>query len=111
MLINPSPNARTALASKMRPEFGCAVGGRKWSRMLQSILSCTKPLSVTIPFGSWHGLEYQDRGDLIAERLGRHVKTLELGHEQRRAGTGSGLDLGDQLVVIDILLLIHVEPT
>ncbi len=90
MLTNPSPNARTALASKMRPEFGCAVRGRKRSRMLQSIFRFKRSEKARPTFqssmsarigGSWHGLEYQDRCVLIAECLGCHVQTLELGHE------------------------------
>jgi hypothetical protein len=44
---------------------------------------------------SWQGLEYEYRGILIADRLGCHEQTLELGHEERRTRARPGPDLGD----------------
>ena len=45
---------------------------RRWSRHVAAGILC---------LCSWHGLERQYGGLLVADRLGCHVQTLELGHE------------------------------
>jgi hypothetical protein len=58
-----------------------------------------------------HGLKHQDRGFLIADRLRRDIKAIQLRDEQRSARTGSTLYLGDQFVVVEIALLVDVDPS
>jgi hypothetical protein len=65
-------------------------------------------LDTTTEF-SWHRLEDQYCGFLLIDCLRRDVKTIELGHQERRARTWSRLDLGDQIVVVGILLLVDVK--
>jgi hypothetical protein len=55
-------------------------------------------------------LKYQYCGFLIAERLRRDIKAIGLRYEERRARTGSGLDLADQIVVVEMLLLVDIYP-
>src|SRR5258706_4181333 len=59
---------------------------------------------------SWHGLKYLNRGFLIADRLRRDIKAMEFGYQKRSARTGSGLDLGDHIVMVGVLLLVDVDP-
>jgi hypothetical protein len=59
---------------------------------------------------SWLRLEYQYRSFLFTDGLRRDVKAIELGHQQRSARTGSGLDLGDHFVAVGVLLLVDVDP-
>src|SRR5260221_10665631 len=57
-----------------------------------------------------HRLKYQYCGFLTADRLRRDIKTVELGHEERSARTGSGFYFGDHIAVVEVLLLVDVDP-
>ena len=47
---------------------------------------------------------------LTADCLRGDIKAIELGYQERSARTGSGIDLGDHIVVVGALLLIDVDP-
>src|SRR5258708_3974325 len=55
-------------------------------------------------------LKYQYCGVLIADCLRRDIKAIGLGYEERSARPWSGLDLGNHLVVVEVLLLVDVNP-
>src|ERR1700721_869626 len=55
-------------------------------------------------------LKYQYCGFLITDRLRCDIKAIEFRYKERSARTRPGLDPGDHLVVVGILLLVDINP-